>query len=153
MQTACVLHAQVAKIYISVYSDPQGRHVAMRGLSRLEGYVRKHIASSINMRLCPEIRFIQDDSIQRGEEVRLCCYVPFPVSYRPVQERPQSCICHVVVCSRVHCAIYGSSRVGSRGVRWRAPVLCAGNGPAGAHQAAGCRRDCAARDCHLWCFA
>lgn len=32
-------------------------------------YVRKHIAASINMRLCPEIRFIQDDSIQRGEEV------------------------------------------------------------------------------------
>ena len=64
------MHAQVAKIYISVYSDPKGRKVAMRGLSHLEGYVRKHIASSMNMRLCPEIRFIQDDSIQRGEEVR-----------------------------------------------------------------------------------
>ena len=29
--------AQVAKIYISVYSDPHGKTVAMRGLSRLEG--------------------------------------------------------------------------------------------------------------------
>ena len=32
----CVL-VQVAKIYISVYSDPHGKTVAMRGLSRLEG--------------------------------------------------------------------------------------------------------------------
>ena len=29
---------QVAKVYISVYSDPEGRDIAMRGLSRLEGY-------------------------------------------------------------------------------------------------------------------
>ena len=29
---------QVAKVYISVYSDPEGRAIAMRGLSRLEGY-------------------------------------------------------------------------------------------------------------------
>ena len=33
-------------------------------------YVRKHIAGAINMRMTPEIRFIHDDSIQRGEEVR-----------------------------------------------------------------------------------
>lgn len=30
---------QVAKVYISVYSDPHGRDIAMKGLSRLEGYV------------------------------------------------------------------------------------------------------------------
>lgn len=28
---------QVAKIYISVYSDPHGKDIAMRGLSRLQG--------------------------------------------------------------------------------------------------------------------
>ena len=32
-------------------------------------YVRKHLAKAIDMRLTPEIRFIHDDSIQRGEEV------------------------------------------------------------------------------------
>ena len=35
-------------------------------------YVRRHIASAIRMRSCPEIRFIRDDSMQRGEEVRCC---------------------------------------------------------------------------------
>lgn len=28
---------QVAKVYISIYSDPEGKDLAMRGLSRLEG--------------------------------------------------------------------------------------------------------------------
>lgn len=28
---------QVAKIYISIYSDAQGKDIAMKGLSRLEG--------------------------------------------------------------------------------------------------------------------
>ena len=45
----------VAKVYISVYSDPEGRDIAMRGLSRLEGYAlglvrfsgHIHIAESI----------------------------------------------------------------------------------------------------------
>lgn len=60
---------QVAKVYISIYSDPEGKDIAMRGLSKLEGYVRKHIAQTVNLRLCPEIRFIRDDSLQRGEEV------------------------------------------------------------------------------------
>ncbi|KAK9842439.1 hypothetical protein WJX81_000271 [Elliptochloris bilobata] len=59
----------VAKIYISIYSDPTGQDVAWDGLQRLQGYVRRHIASAIRMRSCPEIRFIRDDSMQRGEEV------------------------------------------------------------------------------------
>ena len=28
---------QVAKVYISIYSDPEGKDIAMRGLSKLEG--------------------------------------------------------------------------------------------------------------------
>jgi ribosome-binding factor A len=29
---------QVAKVYISIYSDSEGKDAAMRGLSKLEGY-------------------------------------------------------------------------------------------------------------------
>jgi hypothetical protein len=32
-------------------------------------YVRKHVANTVRLRLCPEIRFIRDDSIERGEQV------------------------------------------------------------------------------------
>eukprot|EP00884_Botryococcus_braunii_P005708 jgi/Botrbrau1/15138/Bobra.0149s0010.1 len=41
----------------------------MAGLKNLAGYVRKHVADNVRLRLCPEIRFIRDDSIERGEQV------------------------------------------------------------------------------------
>ena len=60
---------QVAKVYLSIYSDESGKNVAMRGLKNIEGYVRKHIGRKIRLRLTPEIRFILDDSIERSERV------------------------------------------------------------------------------------
>ena len=60
---------QVAKVYLSIYSDAAGKAMALRGLQRLEGYVRKHIGRQIRLRLTPEIRFILDDSIEKSERV------------------------------------------------------------------------------------
>ena len=60
---------QVAKVYLSIYSDESGKAAAMRGLQKIEGYVRKHIGRQIRLRLTPEIRFILDDSIERSERV------------------------------------------------------------------------------------
>ena len=42
---------QVAKVYISVYSDPEGRDIAMRGLSRLEGYALGPFISCCHVRV------------------------------------------------------------------------------------------------------
>lgn len=60
----------IAKVYLSVFSDEEGKRIAITGLKRLEGYVRKHIAVSMNLRMAPEVRFLQDDTIERAEEVR-----------------------------------------------------------------------------------
>ncbi|EFN59662.1 hypothetical protein CHLNCDRAFT_12877, partial [Chlorella variabilis] len=60
---------QVAKVYLSIYSDDVGKEVAIEGLQRLEGYVRKHIGKQIRLRLTPEIRFVRDDSIERSERI------------------------------------------------------------------------------------
>lgn len=59
----------IAKVYLSVFSDEEGKRIAITGLKRLEGYVRKHIAISMNLRMAPEVRFLQDDTIERAEEV------------------------------------------------------------------------------------
>lgn len=59
----------IAKVYLSVFSDEEGKRIAITGLKRLEGYVRKHIATSMNLRMAPEVRFLQDDTIERAEEV------------------------------------------------------------------------------------
>ena len=60
---------QVAKVYVSIYSDESGKAAAMRGLQKIEGYVRKHIGRQIRLRLTPEIRFLLDESIERSERV------------------------------------------------------------------------------------
>ena len=60
---------QVAKVFLSIYSDDAGKAAAITGLQRLEGYVRKHIGRTIRLRLTPEIRFIMDESIERSERV------------------------------------------------------------------------------------
>lgn len=60
---------QVAKVYVSIYSDESGKVTAMKGLHRIEGYVRKHIGRQIRLRMTPEIRFILDESVQRSERV------------------------------------------------------------------------------------
>ncbi|KAI3429465.1 hypothetical protein D9Q98_005557 [Chlorella vulgaris] len=60
---------QVAKVYLSIYSDDLGKVAAMEGLQRLEGYVRKHVGKQVRLRLTPEIRFVLDDSIERTERI------------------------------------------------------------------------------------
>lgn len=60
---------QVAKVYISIFSDPVGKQTAMEELARLQPYVRKKIGNSMSLRLTPEIRFIYDESHDRGERV------------------------------------------------------------------------------------
>lgn len=60
---------QVAKVFLSIYSDDLGKEAAYSGLQRLEGYVRKHIGRTIRLRLTPEIRFVMDESIERTERM------------------------------------------------------------------------------------
>jgi len=60
---------QVAKVYVSIYSDPVGRERAMNALAKLAPYVRGKLARSMKLRLCPEVRFIYDDSYEQEERI------------------------------------------------------------------------------------
>ena len=60
---------QVAKVYLSVYSDAAGKAAALANLVRLEGYVRGRVGRAMRLRLAPEIRFFEDESIERAERV------------------------------------------------------------------------------------
>ncbi len=55
-----------AKAYISVLGDPKAQEDTMAGLRSAEGYIRRALARSINLRNTPEIRFILDQSIEYG---------------------------------------------------------------------------------------
>lgn len=57
---------KICKAYISVLGDEESQKDTLAGLKSAEGYIRKKLASSINLRNTPEITFIIDQSIEYG---------------------------------------------------------------------------------------
>ena len=55
-----------AKAYISVLVDEQTQRDTLEGLRSAEGYIRRALARTVNLRNTPEIRFIMDQSIEYG---------------------------------------------------------------------------------------
>ena len=60
---------KTAKAYISVLGDEESQKKTLAGLRSAEGYIRRALAKSINLRKTPEIRFILDQSIAYGVEM------------------------------------------------------------------------------------
>ncbi|RZC05158.1 probable ribosome-binding factor A, chloroplastic [Glycine soja] len=60
---------QVVKVYVSVFGDERGKEVAIAGLKSKAKYVRSELGKRIKLRLTPEIRFLEDDSFERGSRV------------------------------------------------------------------------------------
>mgnify|MGYP002588069278 CR=1 FL=1 len=60
---------KTCKAYISVLGDEQSQKDTIAGLKSAEGYIRRELARTINMRNTPEIRFIVDQSIEYGVNI------------------------------------------------------------------------------------
>ena len=60
---------KTCKAYISVLGDEKAQRDTIRGLQSAEGYIRRELAHTINMRNTPEIRFIVDQSIEYGVNI------------------------------------------------------------------------------------
>lgn len=61
-----MLFLQIAKVYVSVFGDKRGKEVAIAGLKAKAKYIRSQLGRRMRLRLTPELRFIEDDSIERG---------------------------------------------------------------------------------------
>lgn len=57
---------KTCKAYISVLGDEQSQKDTIAGLKSAEGYIRRELARTVNLRNTPEIRFILDQSIEYG---------------------------------------------------------------------------------------
>ena len=57
---------KTCKAYISVYGTPEEKEDTMAGLKKAEGFIRRLLASNMNMRNTPEIRFVLDESSEYG---------------------------------------------------------------------------------------
>lgn len=54
------------KAYISVLGSEQEKSDTIKGLKAASGYIRRQLATSINLRNTPEITFVMDQSIEYG---------------------------------------------------------------------------------------
>ena len=57
---------KTCRAYISVLGDDEAKKNTIAGLKNAEGYIRRQLAKSINLRNTPEIRFMLDESIEYG---------------------------------------------------------------------------------------
>ena len=57
---------KTCKAYISVLGDSEDQKATLAGLKSAEGYIRRELAHTVNLRNTPEIRFILDQSIEYG---------------------------------------------------------------------------------------
>lgn len=55
---------KTCKAYISVLGDGKSQQDTITGLKSAEGYIRRQLAKTVNLRNTPEIRFILDQSIE-----------------------------------------------------------------------------------------
>ena len=54
------------KAWISVLGDVEARMATLQGLKSAEGYIRRQLARTVNLRNTPEITFVMDQSIEYG---------------------------------------------------------------------------------------
>ncbi|KAF8411998.1 hypothetical protein HHK36_004557 [Tetracentron sinense] len=59
---------QVVKVYVFVFGDERGKEVALAGLKAKAKYVRGELGKRMKLRLTPEIRFIEDESLEIKNE-------------------------------------------------------------------------------------
>ena len=57
---------KTCKAYISVLGDEDAQKNTLAGLKSAEGYIRRELARTVNLRNTPEIRFVLDQSIAYG---------------------------------------------------------------------------------------
>ena len=60
---------KTSKAYISVLGDEKAQADTIQGLQSAEGYIRRELARTLNMRNTPEIRFVLDQSIEYGVQM------------------------------------------------------------------------------------
>lgn len=58
-----------AKVFISIMGSEEERERAFAGLASASGFLRKTLGERLSLRYIPELRFQQDNSIERGSHL------------------------------------------------------------------------------------
>ena len=55
-----------SKIYVSIMGEKEEKEQALESLKNAAGFIRKQLASNINLRNTPELKFILDESLDHS---------------------------------------------------------------------------------------
>ncbi|MGN0444547.1 MAG: 30S ribosome-binding factor RbfA [Acutalibacteraceae bacterium] len=58
--------ATYAKVYVSALEGIDTAKEAVKGLLSATGYIRREVGTRLRLRKTPELRFIADDSVEKG---------------------------------------------------------------------------------------
>jgi ribosome-binding factor A len=61
--------ASFAKVYVSALEGKETAVTAVKGLVSATGYIRREIGQRLHLRKTPELKFIADDSIEKGMKI------------------------------------------------------------------------------------
>jgi len=59
----------IARIFFSVLNNREGVKSAEKGLQRAKGFMRSHIARTLNLRFTPVLQFRYDETAEKVEEL------------------------------------------------------------------------------------
>lgn len=60
---------ELATVFVSALGDQAARDSAVVALEGASGYIRRELAIRLSMRITPSVRFLLDDSWERGSRV------------------------------------------------------------------------------------
>ncbi|MBL1209653.1 30S ribosome-binding factor RbfA [Geminocystis sp. GBBB08] len=60
---------QHAKVFVSIYGTDSAKNETMEGLKACTSFVRKSLGKKISLRHTPEIRFVEDSSLEKGDNL------------------------------------------------------------------------------------
>ncbi len=60
---------QHAKIFVSIYGTQEAKEETMAGLESSVNYVRKELGSRMQLRRTPTVKFFEDRSLERGDDM------------------------------------------------------------------------------------
>ena len=58
-----------ARIYVSILGNEENKKECMRGLNSATKFIRGKLGHLLQMRVVPEIKFVRDDSLEKGSRV------------------------------------------------------------------------------------
>lgn len=57
-----------AKVFVTVF-DPATAATSLRALKRAAGFLRSRLGQGLRMRTIPQLHFLHDDSVERGQQM------------------------------------------------------------------------------------